>query len=55
VAREAQLAGDLGLADADGEQLGGAKPAGLEPFALSLCRSAARNRRHLPPPAAEAC
>ena len=39
----AELAGDLGLVDAGGEQLGGAEPAGLEPVALSLCRRAARD------------
>jgi hypothetical protein len=35
-------AGDLGLADASGEQPGGAPPPGLEPFAFSSCRRAAR-------------
>jgi hypothetical protein len=43
---DTELAGDLGLADASGEQLGGPQPPGLEPFAFSLCRRAAREGRH---------
>jgi hypothetical protein len=38
LAGEAELAGDLGLGDAGGEQLGGAQPPGLKPFTCSLCR-----------------
>jgi hypothetical protein len=34
--RDAELASDLGLADAGGEQLGCAQPTRLEPFAFSL-------------------
>jgi hypothetical protein len=48
LAGDAQLAGDLGLMDAGGEQLGGAEPAGLEPFAFSLCRRAAGDGWHAP-------
>jgi hypothetical protein len=43
---DAEPAGDLGLVDAGGEQLGRAQPAGLEPVALSLCRWAARDGCH---------
>ena len=44
---DAELAGDLGLlADASGEQLGGARPASLEPVAFLLCRGAARDGWH---------
>lgn len=39
-------AGDLGLADASGKQLGRAQPAGLELVAVLLCRRAARNGWH---------
>lgn len=38
--RDLELAGDLGLADADSEQLGRAQPASLEPVTFSLCRTA---------------
>jgi hypothetical protein len=38
---DAELAGDLGLADAEGEQFGGAQPPGLEPFTFVLGRGAA--------------
>ena len=31
---DTELAGDLGLANTDGEQLGGTQPAGLEPLAF---------------------
>jgi hypothetical protein len=48
LAGDAELAGDLGLANADGEQLGGTQPAGLEPLALSLRRRAARDGWHAP-------
>jgi hypothetical protein len=40
-ARDAELASDLGPADAGGEQLGGPQPTGLEPLAFSLSRGAA--------------
>jgi hypothetical protein len=43
---DAKLAGDLGLADASGKQLGRAQPAGLELVAVLLCRRAARNGWH---------
>ena len=43
---DAELAGNLGLAYAGGEQSGRAEPAALEPVTLLLCRSAARNSRH---------
>jgi hypothetical protein len=43
---DAELAGDLGLAHAGGEQLGRAQPPGLEPVTFSLCRSAARDGWH---------
>jgi hypothetical protein len=43
LAGDAELAGHLGLTDAGGEQLGGAEPTGLEPFAFSLCRRTASN------------
>jgi hypothetical protein len=42
--RDLELAGDLGLADAGGEQLGGAQPASLQ--AITLCRRAARDGWH---------
>jgi hypothetical protein len=45
---DAELAGNLGLADASGEQLSGSEPTGLESVTLSLCRSAARDSRHVP-------
>jgi hypothetical protein len=48
LAGDAELAGDLGLAHAEGEQLGSAQPAGLEPVVFSLCRGAARDGRHAP-------
>jgi hypothetical protein len=44
--RHAELAGDLGLWDACGEQLGGAQLAGLQPVALLLCRRAASDGWH---------
>ena len=43
---DAELAGNLGLAHAGGEQFGRAEPAALEPVTLLLCRSAARNSWH---------
>jgi hypothetical protein len=46
LAGDAELAGDLGLADAGGEQLGGTQPTGLEAFALSLCGRTASNGWH---------
>jgi hypothetical protein len=48
--RHLELAGNLGLTDAGGEQLGPAQPTGLEPVTFSLCRRAARNRWHRPDP-----
>jgi hypothetical protein len=48
LAGDAELASDPGLADADGEQLGRAEPAGLEPFAFLLCRRAASDGRRAP-------
>jgi hypothetical protein len=44
--RDVELAGDLSLADADGEQLGRSQPASLEPLPFLLCRRAARDGRH---------
>ena len=49
-AGDLELAGDLGLAHAGGEQLGGAQPAGLEPIAFLLCRRAARDGWHVADP-----
>jgi hypothetical protein len=46
LAGDAELAGDLGLTDADAEQLAGAQPAGLEPVAFSLRRRTARDGWH---------
>jgi hypothetical protein len=46
LAGDIELAGDLGLADAEGEQLGGAQPAGLEVFAFLLRRSTAGSGWH---------
>jgi hypothetical protein len=40
---DGELAGDLGLADASGEQFGCAEAAALEPFAFSLGRRTARD------------
>jgi len=37
------LAGDFGLADTGGEQLGGLWPASLQAVTVSLCRMAARS------------
>ena len=48
LAGDAELAGDLGLADAGGEQLGGAQPTRLEAFAFLLCRRAASDGWHGP-------
>jgi hypothetical protein len=48
--RDLELAGDLGLGDAGGEQLGRAQPAGLQAVTFSLCRSAARDSWHVPDP-----
>jgi hypothetical protein len=48
--RDPELAGDLSLTDAGGEQLGCTQPTGLEPVAFSLCRRAARNGWHGPNP-----
>jgi hypothetical protein len=48
LAGDAELAGDLGLADAGGEQFGGAQPTGLEPFAFLSCRGAAGDGWHGP-------
>jgi hypothetical protein len=46
LAGDPELAGDLGLADADSEQLGGAQPPGLKPLAFLLCRGPAGNGSH---------
>ena len=46
--RDAKLADDLGLTHTGAEQLGRAQPPGLEPVTFSLCRRAARDRRHPP-------
>jgi hypothetical protein len=46
LSRDLEPAGDLGLVDTDGEQLGRAQPPGLEPVAFSLCRKAARDSWH---------
>jgi hypothetical protein len=43
---DAELAGDLGLADTDGKQLAGAQPAGLQPVTFLLCRRAAGKGCH---------
>ena len=43
---DAEPAGHLGLADADGEQLGGVQTTHLEPFALWLCRRVAGDSWH---------
>jgi hypothetical protein len=40
LAGDTELASHFGLADAGGEQLGGAQPAGLEALASLLCRRA---------------
>jgi hypothetical protein len=40
--RDLKLAGDLGLAGAEGEQFGRAEPASLQPVAFSLRRRATR-------------
>jgi hypothetical protein len=48
--RDLELAGDLGLGDAGGEQLGRAQPAGLQAVTFSLCRRAARDSWHAPDP-----
>ena len=50
LAGDAELAGDLGLADAGGEQLGGTQPTGLASFAFSLCRRTASNGWHAADP-----
>ncbi len=46
LAGDAELASDLGLADADGVQLAGSQPTRLEPLALVSCRWAASDSRH---------
>jgi hypothetical protein len=43
---DAELAGNFGLADTVGKQLGRTEPAGLEPVTFSLCRRAARDSWH---------
>jgi hypothetical protein len=48
--RDLELAGDLGLVDAGGEQLGRPQPAGLEPVTFLLGRRAARDGWHAPDP-----
>jgi hypothetical protein len=44
--RYLEPAGDLGLADASGEQIGRTEPTSLEPVTFSLCRRAARDGWH---------
>jgi hypothetical protein len=46
LAGDPQLAGDLGLAEAGGEQLSSAQPASLAAFTLLLCRSTAGSGWH---------
>jgi hypothetical protein len=46
LAGDTEPAGDLGLPDTDGEQLGGAQPAGLEALAFVLRRSTAGSGWH---------
>jgi hypothetical protein len=46
LAGDAEPAGDLGLADAGSEQLGGAQPTGLQSFTFTSCRRAARDGWH---------
>ena len=43
---DAELAGALGLAEAEGEQLGGAQPPSLEPFTFVVGRGAAGKGWH---------
>jgi hypothetical protein len=50
LARDTEPAGDLGLTDADGEQLRGAQPTRLKLFAFVLCRGAAGNGWHAADP-----
>jgi hypothetical protein len=46
LSRDLDLAGDLGLVDAAGEQLGRAQPASLQAVTFLLCRGAARDSWH---------
>jgi hypothetical protein len=48
LAGNAELTGDLGLADTGGEQLPSTQPACLEAFAFMLCRRAAGDSWHSP-------
>jgi len=48
LAGDAQLAGDLSLRDAEGEQLGGTQPAALEAVTLLLCARMAKSGWHGP-------
>ena len=50
LAGDAELAGNLGLTDAGGEQLGSAQPTGLEAFAFLLRRGTARDGWHAADP-----
>src|SRR4029450_11236176 len=50
LAGDAELASDLGLADADGEQLSRAEPTLLKSLALVLCRGAAGDGWHAADP-----
>jgi hypothetical protein len=45
---DAELAGDLGLAEAEGEQFGGAQPPRLKPFTFVVGRGAAGKGWHGP-------
>jgi hypothetical protein len=48
LAGDAELAGDLRLTDANGEQPGGAEPAGLEAVTVVLRRRTAKSGWHGP-------
>src|SRR5688500_3965295 len=50
LAGDAELAGNLGLTDAGGEQLASAQPTGLEAFAFLLRRGTARDGWHAADP-----
>jgi hypothetical protein len=48
LAGDTELTGDLGLAEAGSEQLGGAQPTGLEALPFCLCRWTAGSGWHPP-------
>ena len=50
LAGDTESAGNLGLADTGGEQLGGAQPTLLKPLALLVCRGAAGDGWHAADP-----